>query len=282
MGCSNIPFFVLDSRKNFHMMRWYQNSINHSWRNIMTGSSSSSSQHSWFQALLLHVLPGLLVSLGFILLGPLMLRRGCPPLLGFLLAVLLLDLPFMLGFLFYQGKKKNGSFSLQGVVFFGEKLSLRKFFIYFIGAFLVIYLLMMLVTPLNSFLAEKLFSWLPDWMFLEDQAQYMQFGKALLLFVFTLQLVLTGIFLPWVEELYFRGYLLPRMSHYGKWTPWISGLFFALYHLWQPFGFFSVFVLGTALSGLVLWKRDLRLSIWLHVLANVFSRLAYLAVVFSM
>ena len=248
----------------------------------MGKSASGNSQHSLIKSLFLHILPGILVTLGFILLSPLMTRLGYPPLLGFLLAVLLFDLPFMLGFLFREGKKKNGRFSLQGVLQFNEKLAWGKFFLFFIGVFLVIYLLMMLVTPLNTFLSEKLFSWLPAWMFLENQAQYMQFSKAILLFVFSLQLVLTGILLPWVEELYFRGFLLPRISIYGKWAPVISGLFFGLYHLWQPFGFFSVFVLGSALSGLVLWKRDLRLSIGLHVLANLLTRLAYLAVVFTM
>jgi membrane protease YdiL (CAAX protease family) len=88
--------------------------------------------------------------------------------------------------------------------------------------------------------------------------------------------------LPWVEELYFRGYLLPRISRYKWWAPVISGLFFGLYHSWQPFNFLAVFLLGAALSTIVMWKRDIRLSISLHVLANVFARLAFLMVALSM
>ena len=58
----------------------------------------------------------------------------------------------------------------------------------------------------------------------------------------------------------------------------MSGLFFGLYHSWQPFDFLTVFVLGAALSTIVMWKRDIRLSIGLHVCANVFARLALLIV----
>jgi AcrR family transcriptional regulator len=38
-----------------------------------------------------------------------------------------------------------------------------------------------------------------------------------------------------VEELYFRGYLLPRISRFGGWAPVINCCLFALYHFWQPF-----------------------------------------------
>lgn len=79
-----------------------------------------------------------------------------------------------------------------------------------------------------------------------------------------------------MEELYFRGYLLPRISRFQWWAPLVSGLFFGLYHIWQPYGFLTVFLLGAALSALVMWTRDLRMSISLHVAANLFARLALL------
>ena len=119
-------------------------------------------------------------------------------------------------------------------------------------------------------------------MFLEEQSQYHAYAKNILVITFTFQLVLTGFVLPWVEELYFRGYLLPRISRYGSWTPLIGGLFFGLYHSWQLFGFFTVFLLGTALGYVVMWKRDIRLSISLHIFANALARLTFLMVALSM
>jgi membrane protease YdiL (CAAX protease family) len=88
--------------------------------------------------------------------------------------------------------------------------------------------------------------------------------------------------LPWVEELYFRGYLMSRLSRYGTWTPLLSGLFFGLYHIWQLYSFPTVFLLGVALGYVVWWKKDIRLSISLHVFANTLGRLMFLMAALAM
>ena len=141
---------------------------------------------------------------------------------------------------------------------------------------------MMLMTPISSLLAEGAFSWLPAWMFLEEQSQYEEYSQSVLVVIFTLQLVLTGVVLPWTEELYFRGYLLPRISHYGIWAPVLGGFFFGLYHVWTLYSFLTVFLLGVALGFVVWWKRDIRLSISLHVFANTVVRLMFLMVALAM
>jgi membrane protease YdiL (CAAX protease family) len=239
-------------------------------------STSDFPQHSLFKSFLLHVLPGALTTAVFLVLKPLLDGSGCPPLLAFLLAVLLVDLPILLGVMLVEGKKLNGRYSLEGVVLYREKVSWKTFALVFVGAFVVVYTLMMLVAPLSALLTESVFSWLPDWMFLEEQTQYQAYAKSALLATFALQLVLTGVALPWVEELYFRGYLLPRLSRYGKWAPLLGGLFFGLYHVWQLFGFPTVFLLGAALGYVVWWKRDVRIPIGLHVFANALMRVMML------
>jgi len=237
-----------------------------------TTSTISNDQHSLVKSFLLHLTPGVLVTVAFLVLKPLLDSTGYPPLLAFLLAVLLIDIPFMIGVMLYEGKKLNGRYSLDGVVLYLEKVSWKTFALVFVGAFVVVYVLMMLVTPISSFLTENLFSWLPDWIFLEDQSQYQDYTKPVLVVVFSLQLLVTGIILPWVEELYFRGYLLPRISRFRMWAPLLGGLFFALYHVWQLFGFVTVFLLGTTLGYIVWWKKDIRLSISFHVVANTLVR----------
>jgi membrane protease YdiL (CAAX protease family) len=122
----------------------------------------------------------------------------------------------------------------------------------------------------------------PEWIFLDDVAQYEVYAKNVLVVVFALHLLTTGIILPWVEELYFRGYLMPRLSRYEKWTPLIGALFFGLYHVWQLFGFAGVFLLGAGLGYVVWWKKDIRLSISLHVFANALIRIFLLMGVLAM
>lgn len=246
------------------------------------GTSSPLPQHPLAQSFLLHVTPGALTTVAFIAFKPILDGSGYPPLLAFLLAILFVDVPVLLGIMLFEGKKLNGRLSLKGVVLYQEKISWGMFALVFIGAFVVVFLLITLITPINAFLTERLFSGLPKWMFLEEQSQYLAYAKGALVVTFTFQLVVTGIILPWIEELYFRGYLLPRISRYGVWSPLVGGLFFGLYHVWQLFGFLTVFLLGTILGYIVLWKRDVRLSIGLHVVANAFARLAFLMAALSM
>ena len=239
-------------------------------------------QQTLFKSAILHVLPGLCVTLGFSVLNPILTSIGYPPLMAFLLAILLVDLPVMWGILCYSGWKKNGRLSLDGIVLYRDKLPWKKFFVVFIGAFIVAYALIMLVAPLTGLLSDHVFSGLPEWLFLDEQSQYQAYAKNMLIIVFTFQLFLTGIILPWTEELYFRGFLLPRISRFGIWSPLFGGLLFGLYHCWQPFGFVSVFLLGTLLGTIVWWQRDIRLSISLHIVANTIARLGFLLAAWSL
>jgi uncharacterized protein len=45
------------------------------------------------------------------------------------------------------------------------------------------------------------------------------------------------------EELYFRGYLLPRLYRFGIWAPLINISLFSLYHYWTPWGVLSRIVM---------------------------------------
>jgi membrane protease YdiL (CAAX protease family) len=247
-----------------------------------TRTISDFPQHSLLKSLGLHVLPGALTTAAFLAFRPLLDASGFPPLLAFLLAVLLVNLPILLGVMLYEGKKQNGRFSLEGVVLYRETVSWKTFVLVFVGAFVVIYALMMVMAPLSNLLTASLFSGLPDWVFLEEQTQYQAYARNVLLVTFSLQLVLTGVALPWVEELYFRGYLLPRLSRCGRWAPLLGGLFFGLYHVWQWFGFPTVFLLGAALGYVAWWKRDVRIPIGLHVFANALARVMYLMAALTM
>ena len=246
------------------------------WKMNNSTLAKQNAQHTLVKSFLLHITPGILVTVVFFLLNSLLNSRGYLPLLAFLLAILLIDIPFMLGVMLIEGKQLNGRYSLDGVVLYREKVSWKTFVLVFVGAFVVVYILAMLATPVSAFFTESIFSGLPDWIFLEEQTQYEAYAKNVLVVVFALQLVLPGIILPWVEELYFRGYLMPRISRYGKWAPLFGGFFFGLYHVWQLYGFPTVFLLGVALGYVVWWKKDIRLSIGLHVFANTLGRLMFL------
>jgi membrane protease YdiL (CAAX protease family) len=245
-------------------------------------ATHSYPQHAFGKSFLLHILPGILVTVALLVFKPLLDTSGYPPLLAFLLSISLIDIPFMLGVMFNEGKKLNGSLSLEGVVLYRKKVPWKTFAWVFVGAFVVMYLLLMLSVPLDALMAESVFSWVPRWIFFDDAIQYEGYAKNALILVFTLHLLITGIVLPWVEELYFRGYLMPRISRYEKWAPLIGAFFFGLYHVWQLFDFAGVFLLGAGLGYVVWWKKDIRLSISLHVIANALVRVFLLVGVLAM
>ncbi|MFJ1458285.1 type II CAAX prenyl endopeptidase Rce1 family protein [Nocardia sp. N2S4-5] len=96
-------------------------------------------------------------------------------------------------------------------------------------------------------------------------------------------LPLTGFALPLIEELYFRGFLLPRIAHLGRLAPVINTILFSLYHLWSPWAFLSR-VLFTFPGYWLAWRhRDIRISIGMHVgSATILATLGTLALALNL
>jgi membrane protease YdiL (CAAX protease family) len=83
------------------------------------------------------------------------------------------------------------------------------------------------------------------------------------------------------EELYFRGYLLPRVSRLGRWAPVFNVVLFALYHLWTPWQAVTriVFILPAVY---VVWReRNIYVGIWAHCIGNTVGLVLVLAAVFA-
>lgn len=121
-----------------------------------------------------------------------------------------------------------------------------------------------------------MFSWLPGWfLFAEDFTRY---STATLLITWTLGLVVNGIAGPVVEEMYFRGYLLPRISRLGAWAPLVNTVFFSLYHFFTPWLNVGRIIGLLPMVYAAWWKRSIYVSMAVHVLGNVIPMLLLLAV----
>jgi hypothetical protein len=71
-----------------------------------------------------------------------------------------------------------------------------------------------------------------------------------------------------VEELYFRGYLLPRIPASRTWAPLVNVILFSLYHFFTPWQNALRIVALVPLVYAVSWKRNIYLSIFTHCLLN--------------
>ena len=87
-----------------------------------------------------------------------------------------------------------------------------------------------------------------------------------------------GIVGPVVEELYFRGYLLPRIAWLGRWAPVLNTVLFSLYHFFTPWANVGRIVALLPMVYTAWWKRNIYLSMAVHVLWNLGAMMLLLAV----
>ena len=89
--------------------------------------------HSLWQSAALHLLPGALLTVFFVLAVPFVENQGFPAPFALVLAILFVLIPFEPGVLFYEGKKRNGTFSLRGIVLYQEKIPLWQYILLVLG-----------------------------------------------------------------------------------------------------------------------------------------------------
>jgi membrane protease YdiL (CAAX protease family) len=224
--------------------------------------------HSAWRTLTLHLLPGALITAFYFLAAPLVMRAGYPSLMALLLAIILILIPFELGYLLYEGKRTTGRFSLHSVVLYRDPLPLWHYLLFVPLLLAWMLVVFALLAPLDSYLAQTFFSCLPDWSLpATSLATISQYPQGVLVVTFLAELVLS-IAGPLVEELYFRGYLLPRIPASRTWAPLINVLLFSLYHFYSPWQNISRIIAILPFVYVVSWKRNVYIGIITHAAFN--------------
>jgi len=245
-----------------------------------TSSGLDVRQQPILRSVTLHLLPGVLTTLVYIIAAPFLNSLGYPSNFAFLLAALFVLVPFELGFLLYQGKERNGALSLNGIVIYLESMPVRQYVLLFTALLLYAnFILVVVYPPIARMLTRTLFFWLPEWFFLSLSPEY---PKSVLLMTALLGLVVNGFIGPVTEELYFRGYLLPRISRFSVRAPVINGVLHSLYHFWMPWQVPGL-ILGLLPAAFVVWwKRNIYIGMVIHVVGNVLGSIATLALILSL
>jgi len=183
-----------------------------------------------------------------------------------ILAVILVEL----GYLFYRGQEKNGTPSLKGIVNYRQHV---PWWMYIVFPLLILVwgiLVTGLVSPVDNSLLDRAFNWLPDWYTLRNVLDIKtMYSRQVILFIAVCALTLNGLVGPIVEELYFRGHLLPRLFRFGYWAPLLNVTLFSLYHFWTPWMFFSRLILLLPMVYIVYWKRNIYIGMVAHCLLNL-------------
>lgn len=235
----------------------------------------SPEQHSLARSVVLHLLPGAAL-FAFVVVAA---ALGMPAILALLVGIVIVIVPIELGYLLYQGRRKSGRWSVWEVVDYREPLPVRRIALWAVP--LVAWFIVMLFLSVGVFderIANGLFSWYPEsvreFASLEGDGTY---ATWILVVVFTAAFAINGVIGPVVEELYFRGHLLPRIDRFGRGAPVLNAVLFSLYHLWTPWQ-----NIGRMLALLpwifTVWrKRSLALSMAVHISVNCIFLLLVLA-----
>jgi membrane protease YdiL (CAAX protease family) len=222
--------------------------------------------HSAWQSIVLHLLPGVLLLIFFVMTIPVMEKLGLPPRFSSLLGILFILIPFELGVLFYEGKKRNGKFSLEGIVIYRERIPIWQYFLWVPLLLVWSIIVFILLSPLEDFLIKTVFSWLPGWFIISDSGY-----SRIILIVMVAVYGIANIAAAIVEELYYRGYLLPRLSRIKGWAPLINTVLFSLQHFLTPWQQLSI-ILGVLPQAYVVSKnRNIYIGIFAHSLLNILS-----------
>lgn len=180
-------------------------------QNAVDNAEANVEQHSLVRSIVLHLLPGVLIFLFYLVTAPTAERLGFPSGTALFVAIAVVLIPFELGYLLYEGKRRNGTLSLKGIVLLREPMPWWQYVVLGLPLFLWLGVIFMIAAPpVDAIIIDSLFSWVPDWFHLfGSMDQLAQYSQSALLLVAILNLILNGIAGPVVEELYFRGYLLP-------------------------------------------------------------------------
>lgn len=227
-------------------------------------------QLSKTKSILYHLYPGIIITACFALMTPVLLKYDLPPQFSILIVIAIVAIPLLLLHL-NKTRRTEHKDHLKEVNGYRQRLSTGKLILYISGLVVFMFIVWGATQPLNVIITKKLFSWLPEWYTVQDFTGY---GKQAILITLILNLLLNGIIAPLVEEYYFRGYLLPRMATWGKWSFLVNAVLFSFYHFWQPYVYLTLLIALLPLSWAVWKTKDLRVGVYTHCALNIIGALA--------
>lgn len=174
-------------------------------------------------------------------------------------------IPVQLGYLYYLAKKRrNPGWSLEGIVANNQPVSWFRYFIWVPAILAPTAIIFLALEPFTDWLETSFVG-------VSVFAKYQMTGVSEVAgIVLIANIVLSGILVPITEELYFRGYLLPRMPiRFGRLKPVAHSFLFSVYHFDTPW-MIPVRTLGILpLIYTTIHTRNVRPAIVAHCLVNL-------------
>jgi uncharacterized protein len=232
----------------------------------------TSEQHRIAWSVLLHLLPGAVLTVFIVLAAPVVRDLGFPAVFALFIGIPLVIVPIELGILLVHARRTTGTFSLRRTVVYRERVAVRRLVPLVAALFAWFTAFLVLATAvLDEWIAARFFGWIPDTILQFSQVQ--EAGESapthVVVALLVVAFVFNGVVGPITEELYFRGYLLPRIDRLGKWAPVLNTVLFSLYHFWTPWQNLTRIIGFLPLSWLAWRRRSTQLAMTAHVTINL-------------
>jgi membrane protease YdiL (CAAX protease family) len=242
-------------------------------------SSTDVDQDSLGRSVAFHLLPGLAGLAALLISAPIFAALGWPMLFAFYGPMSATVVAFEGGLLIHERRRRAASGDSRRLVDLRGSLSLRRLTALAVGLFAGGIVLSGVLSLVDRVLVTGVFAGLPSWWLASDPTAVLDSPRGLLVVTFAVGLVMNGFVGPIVEESYFRGYLLPRLSRLGWRAPVLNAVLFSLYHFWQPWALVSR--LGYVLPYVVAVHRtrSVGLGMAVHCAANLLGLLVLVSLV---
>ncbi len=222
-------------------------------------------QHPLPVSVALHLLPGVLIATVFYTLAPAVMRAGYPAIAAAVVAGLVL-VTAELGWLLHEAHRRTGSWAIAAVMPLRPgRLTWRRTLLV-VG--LVAWAFAVSALGIGGSIKDSFFTWMPGWALDPFPAGAGQGGGTANVVTAVGYVVVLVILAPLVEELYFRGYLLPRIGRFGAWAALINVSLFASYHLWKPWDPINLIIILAPMVYAVWRLKDVRIGIAVHIALN--------------
>ena len=231
-------------------------------------------KHTIIQSIILHLFPGILMGIFYFLIRQPVQKFGYPSTFALILAIVFVLVPVELGYLLFKGKQATGRYTLDGLISYRTPIPWWQSILWILIVLVLVGGIFTVLKPVDNILIEKLFFWIPTF----DSGLDGNYSKTALIITYCIFIIFGVIVGPAVEELYFRGYLLPRIP--VKHSELFHSFLFAVYHLWTPWMFITR-TIGMIPLIIAVKKKNIYVGIIAHILLNSLDVIVGFVFIFS-
>lgn len=252
-----------DSKKDNKMTA---STLEPTWPDTTPGATQLG-QLSARDAALLQLAPGVVSLFVFGIVAWMYGGWGLPSIMALGTSILIADVPVSWWIMVRLVRRETGGrFSLKDAFPWRKSIPWWQYLVIGVPVVLLSIAIIFAGVGVGEEIREALFGWVPDWFVIGvDPEMFAGMSRgALIAMLFLSIFAMTGLG-GVTQELYSRGFLLPRTAHLGSKAPALNALWFALVHTASPWGWPGFFLLALPWAYLVWWKRSIKIGLFAHI-----------------